>query len=271
MSPLLRDARPEDYDAYAELFAELGVDDPVPSRDKYQRDLMPSSFVLEEDQVIAYAYVQTLGGVGYVRQVIVRPGYRRRGLGRALMGEAARRFREAGCLSWCLNVKPENTAAIALYRSLGFKQAYASAAMRMGWDIVERLPSIRGCTATAVAAAEIPELEEQLAIQRGLLAPLVPRADRVVLVLRDGKEVVGLAAFDPTFPGCFPFRAHLPAHARVLLETLAPHADPRFSDVQLVFEDSPHLVEAFTAAGANLVLSFVHLKGSIPSDSQMRP
>ena len=47
---------------------------------------------------------------------------RRRGVGRALMEEAARRARKAGAVLATLEVRRSNTSAIALYRRLGYRQ-----------------------------------------------------------------------------------------------------------------------------------------------------
>jgi ribosomal-protein-alanine N-acetyltransferase len=47
---------------------------------------------------------------------------RRRGIGRALMDEAARRGRIAGAVLATLEVRRSNVSAIALYRNLGYRQ-----------------------------------------------------------------------------------------------------------------------------------------------------
>ena len=47
---------------------------------------------------------------------------RRRGIGRALMDEAARRARVAGAVLATLEVRRSNVSAIALYRKLGYRQ-----------------------------------------------------------------------------------------------------------------------------------------------------
>jgi ribosomal-protein-alanine N-acetyltransferase len=47
---------------------------------------------------------------------------RRRGVGRALMDEAARRARKAGAVLATLEVRRSNGSAIALYRQLGYRQ-----------------------------------------------------------------------------------------------------------------------------------------------------
>ncbi len=48
---------------------------------------------------------------------------RRRGVGRALMEEAATRGRRAGAVLATLEVRRSNVSAITLYRSLGYRQA----------------------------------------------------------------------------------------------------------------------------------------------------
>ncbi len=47
---------------------------------------------------------------------------RRRGVGRALMDEAAARARKAGAVLATLEVRRSNTPALALYRDLGYRQ-----------------------------------------------------------------------------------------------------------------------------------------------------
>jgi GNAT superfamily N-acetyltransferase len=258
--PTIRDACPSDYEAYAELYLELAVPDPVPPIARYESELMAKSFVIEHDGVIGWGLIETLEGVGYVRNVIVRPSARRGGLGRAIMREAAHRFRAAGCTRWCLNVKPENLPAVALYRSLGMAQAYVSVALRLSWAICERLPSGQAVVDTPVAD-ELAAIEADLSVTPGLLAAALARDDRHVVVAR-AQEVVGVASFDPAFPGCYPFRARSAADARAIFEALAPHAE--HPHLQIVCEDQPELVEALETAGAERVLSFVHFDGLLP-------
>jgi ribosomal protein S18 acetylase RimI-like enzyme len=58
--------------------------------------------------------------VGWIVQVGVVPGARRRGLARALVTEALRRMTAAGEPEAWLNVNVNNPGAAALYRRLGF-------------------------------------------------------------------------------------------------------------------------------------------------------
>ncbi|MGY0236920.1 GNAT family N-acetyltransferase [Longispora urticae] len=57
-----------------------------------------------------------------IGQAGVRPGWRRRGLGRALLTESARRMRDEGATSVLLMVATNNPSATALYESLGYTE-----------------------------------------------------------------------------------------------------------------------------------------------------
>ncbi len=58
----------------------------------------------------------------HVLNIAVAVEARRRGVGRALMDEAAARARRAGAVLATLEVRRSNTSAIALYRALGYRQ-----------------------------------------------------------------------------------------------------------------------------------------------------
>ncbi len=61
------------------------------------------------------------GHRGWINYLAVEPAAQRRGLGRALMAEAERLLRAAGCPKINLQVRSTNTAVIAFYRRLGYK------------------------------------------------------------------------------------------------------------------------------------------------------
>ena len=60
------------------------------------------------------------GHRGWVYYFGVDPAYQRRGIGRALMQEAERLLRAAGCPKINLQVRGTNTVAIEFYRRIGF-------------------------------------------------------------------------------------------------------------------------------------------------------
>lgn len=63
------------------------------------------------------------GGVGAIQNVGVVPEYRGLGLGRALVRQSLRGFRQAGLNRAFLEVTADNIAAVRLYRDIGFRKA----------------------------------------------------------------------------------------------------------------------------------------------------
>jgi ribosomal protein S18 acetylase RimI-like enzyme len=63
------------------------------------------------------------GGTCEMNRLWTRPGHRREGLGRALCEASMAAARDLGFRRMILDVVPERTAAIRLYRSLGFVDA----------------------------------------------------------------------------------------------------------------------------------------------------
>src|SRR5690606_7258205 len=103
--------------AFARLFPELATGDPLPSPERWARDIAPDTWLFEQDGVVAgYLYFERLGGVGYIRHVVVAPEHRGHGLGAAILQTAAAALRAAGSSRWCLNVKRDNLPAIRLYQ-----------------------------------------------------------------------------------------------------------------------------------------------------------
>lgn len=269
MSLTVRKASPSDYQRFTELFAELATGDPIPEASRWETAMMPSTLFFEsEGEVAAYAWTTTLADVGYVRHVVVAPSHRGKGHGRVVMETLRSSFQQAGCARWVLNVKPDNVPAIALYRGVGMAARYRSTAVKMEWDIVEKLPrSTREVVSERVDASEDAALEGAFGLPKGTLASSRAYPDRVVLRLRDtavpGDLRVGLASFDPHFPGSFPFRVGEPPLARALLEAIRPHALPRFSHVGAVIEDDDALTRLLLDHGAVARLEIVHYEGKL--------
>lgn len=90
------------------------------------RDELKSPFslylVIEEgEEIVAHIGVKRIMEELHIMTVAVSPGYRRRGYARALITAALSAPVNAGARSVYLEVRPSNTAARALYESLGFK------------------------------------------------------------------------------------------------------------------------------------------------------
>jgi len=62
---------------------------------------------------------------GVVRELVVAPGYRRQGLGKAVLVQMCRTFAQQGAHAVNLQVEADNGAAIALYETLGMRRMEA--------------------------------------------------------------------------------------------------------------------------------------------------
>ena len=236
----IRPARLDDYPVFTRLSPELRVDDPIPSAERWKADIAPTTLIAErEARPVGYGFFQLLHGIGYVRNVVSAPEARRSGVGRALMAAMAAHFRSRGAGAWCLNVKPTNLPAVRLYESLGMKSMYPSAALRISWDKLDDLPADPpNAVVTFITESDDAELETALGLQAGLLTDYRGRR-RTLLQVRHAatREPLGAAAFDPAFPGAFPFRVRHPQHGPLLLRAMRHHALSEHDWVQLVIED----------------------------------
>jgi ribosomal protein S18 acetylase RimI-like enzyme len=110
-----------------------------------------------EDGPAGFAAAWLKGTRCYIDNLHVRPGLRGGGLGRALLGLAARRLAERGAESADLCVFAGNTAAIRFYRSLGAETGPERLEETFGQMVAEhemRWPDI--ATLIAACSAEKP-------------------------------------------------------------------------------------------------------------------
>ena len=77
----------------------------------------------DTDKVIGYAGLLVVADEGYITNVAVFPEYRRRGVAAQLLSVFENFARGNHLAFLTLEVRPSNTAAIALYESFGFRQA----------------------------------------------------------------------------------------------------------------------------------------------------
>lgn len=261
---MIRPARATDYGAYARLFRELGIDDPTPTDERWQAELMPQTLIDDRDGVVTgYAHVQQFGVIGYVRQLVVAEHARRAGHGTQMMIAVAAALRSAGVREWHLNVKSDNTAATRLYEKLGMRPEHRSTALRISWESAETLPRA-DATVLPVAPEEDADIETALRLLVGQIAMTRRRERNVLRQLRDDRLApVGFASFDPDFPGTRIFRVTSPALAWPLLQSLRPYA--RHADLALVIDDDEDLTQLLVDHGALVRLRLLHYSGDLPA------
>jgi ribosomal protein S18 acetylase RimI-like enzyme len=121
----IRPFRLADEDAVVELWNRCELTRPWndPHKDIARKmKVNPEMFLVGEidGKIVASVMVGYEGHRGAINYLAVDPDYRRRGLGRVLMGEAERLLKEAGCPKINLFVRSSNASVIAFYQSLGY-------------------------------------------------------------------------------------------------------------------------------------------------------
>ena len=123
-----------------------------------------------------------------------------------------------------------------------------------------------GIVARTMEPHEDAAIEAAFGLPSGQLAQARPR--RVLLRLVDAARPeearVGLASFNPSYPGSFPFRVARPSLARPLLEAVRPHSPPDKDFTNVVVEDDPDTTRALLAAGAEVRMEIENMAGPIP-------
>ena len=239
------------------LFRELGLDEPTPPASRWLGDLMRHTLVADDGAVCGYVNFERLGNAGHVRNLVVAPDSRQRGVGRALMTAAADALRCAGASEWHLNVKAHNAAAIQLYETLGLRAEHRSTIVQLAWADVSYI------TGGVIAAApeDDDDLERAFALPTGRIA-MARRPGRIVLQLRDTDlSVLGFAVFDRELPGATLFRVVRPALAAPLLAALRAYG--RHEYLQIVVENHDALADALLAAGGMIRLRLLHYSGPL--------
>ena len=264
----IRPANATDYGTFVRLFPELAVEDPILEEKRFVVELVPTTIVAEDEggSAVGYAYFHIMRDVAYVRHIVTAPEARRRGVGRALMQVIADRARHEHCTTWCLNVKPENRAAVALYERMGMSRAFESRALKIAWSNVENHCVHPATNAVARMISSEDDTHVELATQliAGQLATARATGDRVLLMLEEGNDVVGAAIFHPHFPGAYPFRVTRSELALPFLLSIRPHARATDTLVNVMIEGQPNVAAALVAAGAVVHMEVVHMNGPLP-------
>lgn len=259
----IRSAGPPDHAAFVRLFPLLEVDDPVMEAPRWEAELMPGTLVAVDGdgRAVGYAYWRLLGDVAQVGHLVVAKDAQRGGVGRRLMEVMAQRAKAHGASRWCLNVKPENAPAIALYTRCGFTAAHRTKALRLAWSAVEAAqdPRERRFDVDRVMPQDDDAIERGLGFVPGVFADARKKVGRVLVRLAQHDIDVGAAVFDPAFPGAHPFRVVRPEVALPLLAALRRHARPEHAHVNVVIEGQPDVADLLLERGAQLRHDIVHM------------
>jgi len=88
-----------------------------------KRKVQPDLFLVAElvGDVVGTTVAGDDGHRGWIHLVAVAPEQRKRGIGTALVCEAARRLRERGVPKLNLQIRGDNPSVVAFYESLGFE------------------------------------------------------------------------------------------------------------------------------------------------------
>jgi ribosomal protein S18 acetylase RimI-like enzyme len=129
--PTVRAAGPAVAPAVAELLVEFngeGVSPEALARRMAEVQGLETAFLGERDGkaagLLVLRIVPTLSGAddwAEITEIYVRPQFRRRGIGRALVEAALDYGRRRGCREFHLLVDPSNEAGQAFYADLGFQ------------------------------------------------------------------------------------------------------------------------------------------------------
>lgn len=92
-------------------------------RETFEIDGVEYVVACDGDEIVGAAGVRNIAGTGEITNVMVRSGYRGRGIGRRMLEELIERGGRLGANEYTLEVRVGNTSAIRLYESLGFKSA----------------------------------------------------------------------------------------------------------------------------------------------------
>ncbi len=267
----LRPGRLEDHAAFVRMFPELGVEDPPPPAEMWERELVSKTFFVDGPLgPLAYTVVDVMGGgdIGFVVQLVVDAAARGQGLGRRIMRALAEHFRARGCTQWRLNVKPDNAPALGLYTSLGMRPARESVTLRVTRAQAETLPrATEPLEVVPVTEADHAALTEAFRLMPGKLEWFASfPSHRLLRLARPGatERSAPLGFMDVRASGgvLYPLFATTPGHARVLLEE--GFRQVGVETLRVVLTDDRPLVELLRAAGAPVVLDTLELRGPLP-------
>ena len=255
----IRAATADDYDAYVSLFHELGIPDPVPTRERFVEAQMPVMRVaVDGSAVVGYVTWRPYGTLVHVVQLAVDRERRGQRIGEQLLEHVRGEARAAGCDRWYLNVKRDNPPAHRLYERVGLRLELEAHAMKIAWDKVPHVGAPCGLADPAEDATIAARFH--LPVER--LTTFRDRGGFQLVVVRD-PDVVAFAAYAPAFPGAAVFCAVRPDLAGALLDAMRGWSDPRYDFVRVTVEGDRPLAEAVLAMGAELTFEILRLSSPL--------
>lgn len=139
---VVREASPEDVPAVLGLLGDLGRPGPAGLSEAEAFERMVEGYIADGDKRVLVAVVGgRVAGMAavlllprlnhvtrelYVPELVVGPQYRRRGIGRALVGHCVGLAAESGCHRLRLESGNRRTDSHKFYRNLGFEQSALS-------------------------------------------------------------------------------------------------------------------------------------------------
>ena len=125
MSVSFREMVPDDADVVAAVEAACF---PVPwSRESFWREASNEHtcyrLAVADEQVVGFAGCWVTSDEAQITNIALLPDWRGQGLGTRLMADLMAAAKARGCTAMTLEVRPSNTAALALYHHYGFKEA----------------------------------------------------------------------------------------------------------------------------------------------------
>lgn len=259
-----RQATAADYGAFAQLFPELRVSDPLPSVDYFAQRMVPRvTLAVDALASVGYAFFQPYGATAHIVHVVVRPAFRGRRVGEALLEEVRRLAATEGCHRLYLNVKRENASALRLYERWGLREESSSWALRLKWAEAGRLEPCADADVFTPEPSDDRELGQLFGMDRERLALLRSRPATQLRALRERGKPVAVAGFTPAHPGAYPFRTVRPALAGALLAAIRPLAFPEHDYLHIAVEEDERLARTLLAAGGELVSELARLGRAI--------
>lgn len=201
-------------------------------------------------ELVAYALTLPYGTRGDVRQIVVYPEWRGRGVGREIMAAVASKLRGQGCREWRLEVRSNNEPAIRLYRSVGMKVLHELVTVRLARAAAERFAETRSgrLRVDLVDPAHDRELEARFDLGEGQLARWrVARSNPEMWQIGGAALAHYTKQFAPDFSLLFPFRAPDADHAAHLVARAC--ATGMLDVVETLLVDRT-VVDALRTAGA---------------------